>query len=171
MYSYWMSLSTSTIKIKIAFAVNSMQLTPISALSQFQSLNAKQRLEFSKNFRPGPQIFCGPGPARPAFGPARLPPLIQRSSCMLKYEQSSRGHPCLNHQCAQFHMKSSRNLPMIVLEPVPDKLNQRWQKMLVKLLVKNNIFNIQSVKDDQCNKIVLMFSPTFFNISPFFDKF
>ena len=30
--------------------------------------------------------------------------------------------------------------------------HQRWQKMLVKLWVKNNIFNILGVKEDQCNK-------------------
>ena len=48
---------------------------------------------------------------------------------------------------------------------------QRWQKMLVKLWVKNDIFNILGVKEDQCKKLFLMFSPTFFNISPFFDEF
>ena len=48
---------------------------------------------------------------------------------------------------------------------------ERWEKMLVKLWVKNNIFNIQSVREDQCIKTFLMFSATFFNISPFFDKF
>ena len=42
--------------------------------------------------------------------------------------------------------------------------------MLVKLWVKNDIPNIQSVNEDQC-KIFLMFSPTFFNISPFFWQF
>ena len=42
--------------------------------------------------------------------------------------------------------------------------------MLVKLLVKNDIPNIQSVKEDQY-KFFLLFSPTFFNISPFFDNF
>ena len=42
--------------------------------------------------------------------------------------------------------------------------------MLVKLWVKYCIFNIHSVKEDHC-KNFFMFSPTFFNISPFFDKF
>ena len=43
--------------------------------------------------------------------------------------------------------------------------------MLVKLWVKNDILNIQSVKEDQCNKNFLMFSPTFFNISPFLTNY